>query len=214
MLKKQLAFYIWISSILTSLWWLADSNITTNMKNFWFKQWFSLWLRWDATGEWIEPQTGGTGLFRRIKRSLNGISKQVTKLNCHRWFYKWSSKDSSSWRIEKVDAGLRSIGLFSWVSQSVESCTEDAVKPSIFVDAVTTCRLQMLRNLNGTESSLTKQYFYSSIREVQSYNNSFTESRCLIVRTNIITKYNSIPLVRKVNPDLTDYVWIKHWMEF
>jgi hypothetical protein len=26
------------------------------------------------------------------------------------------------------------------------------------------------------------------------------------VWTNIITKYNSIPLVRKVNPDLTDYV--------
>jgi hypothetical protein len=25
------------------------------------------------------------------------------------------------------------------------------------------------------------------------------------VWTNIITKYNSIPLVRKVNPDLTDY---------
>jgi hypothetical protein len=28
----------------------------------------------------------------------------------------------------------------------------------------------------------------------------------LIKWTNIITKYNSIPLVRKVNPDLTDYV--------
>jgi hypothetical protein len=36
--------------------------------------------------------------------------------------------------------------------------------------------------------------------------NSFTKVGADKVWTNIITKYNSIPLVRKVNPDLTDYV--------
>jgi hypothetical protein len=36
--------------------------------------------------------------------------------------------------------------------------------------------------------------------------NSFRKVGADIVWSNIITKYNSIPLVKKVNPDLTDYV--------
>jgi hypothetical protein len=35
--------------------------------------------------------------------------------------------------------------------------------------------------------------------------NSFAKVGADKVWTNIITKYNNIPLVRKVNPDLTDY---------
>ena len=35
--------------------------------------------------------------------------------------------------------------------------------------------------------------------------NSFAKVGADKVWTNIITKYNSIPLVKKVNPDLTDY---------
>jgi hypothetical protein len=35
--------------------------------------------------------------------------------------------------------------------------------------------------------------------------NSFSKVGADKVWTNIITKYNSIPLVNKVNPDLTDY---------
>jgi len=36
--------------------------------------------------------------------------------------------------------------------------------------------------------------------------NSFTKVGADKVWSNIITKYNSLPLVTKVNPDLTDYV--------
>ena len=36
--------------------------------------------------------------------------------------------------------------------------------------------------------------------------NSFSKVGADKVWTNIINKYNSIPLVKKVNPDLTDYV--------
>jgi hypothetical protein len=36
--------------------------------------------------------------------------------------------------------------------------------------------------------------------------NSFTKVDADKVWSNIINKYNSFPLVRKVNPDLTDYV--------
>jgi len=35
--------------------------------------------------------------------------------------------------------------------------------------------------------------------------NSFTKVGADKVWANIITKYNSVPLVKKVNPDLTDY---------
>jgi hypothetical protein len=36
--------------------------------------------------------------------------------------------------------------------------------------------------------------------------NSFSKVGADKIWTNIITRYNSIPLVRKVNPDLNDYV--------
>ena len=39
--------------------------------------------------------------------------------------------------------------------------------------------------------------------------NSFAKVGADKVWTNIITKYNSIPLVKKVNPDLTDYTTTK-----
>ena len=90
---------------------------------------------------------------------------------------------------------------------------EDAVKEAtpIFVDAVKQMTFNDAKNiLMGNESSATTYLqnttstaLYSKFNPV--IKKSFAKVGADKVWTNIITKYNSIPLVTKVNPDLTDY---------
>ena len=90
---------------------------------------------------------------------------------------------------------------------------EDAVKEAtpIFVDAVKQMTFNDAKNiLMGNESSATtylqnttSNALYAKFNPV--IKNSFAKVGADKVWTNIITKYNSIPLVKKVNPDLTDY---------
>ena len=168
------------------------------------------------------PQTDGTGLLNisgGLKEALNnGISKQVTKLTATDGFYKNEAvKILLPEELRKVDAGLRSIGLSSLadeVLRVLNRAAEEAVKEAtpIFVDAVTKMSFADARRiLMGSESSATNYLqnststaLYGKFNPV--IKNSFTKVGAYKVWTNIITKYNSIPLVRKVNPDLTDYV--------
>ena len=90
---------------------------------------------------------------------------------------------------------------------------EDAVKEStpIFVDAIRGMTFTDAKNiLLGDERSATTYLqnststaLYGKFNPV--IKNSFAKVGADKVWTNIITKYNSIPLVKKVNPDLTDY---------
>jgi hypothetical protein len=168
------------------------------------------------------PQTDGAGLITisgGLKEALNnGISKQVTKLTATDGFYKNEAvKILLPEELRKVDAGLRSIGLSSLADEGLKvlnRAAEDAVKEAtpIFVDAVTKMSFADARGiLMGSESSATNYLqnststaLYAKFNPV--IKNSFTKVGAYKVWTNIITKYNSIPLVRKVNPDLTDYV--------
>ena len=91
---------------------------------------------------------------------------------------------------------------------------EDAVKEAtpIFVDAVRNMSFADARGiLMGSQNSATSYLqnststaLYGKFNPV--IKNSFTKVGADKVWANIITKYNSIPLVNKVNPDLTDYV--------
>jgi hypothetical protein len=119
--------------------------------------------------------------------------------------------------LRKVDAGLRRIGLSSLADEGLKvlnRAAEDAVKEAtpIFVDAVRNMTFMDAKTiLMGNESSATNYLqnststaLYGKFNPV--IKNSFTKVGADKVWTNIITKYNSIPLVNKVNPDLTDYV--------
>jgi len=168
------------------------------------------------------PQTDGTGFLDisgGLKEALNnGISKQVTKLTATDGFYKNEAvKILLPEELRKVDAGLRSIGLSSLADEGLRvlnRAAEDAVKEAtpIFVDAVTSMSFADARGiLMGNESAATSYLqnststaLYGKFNPV--IKNSFTKVGADKVWTNIITKYNSIPLVNKVNPDLTDYV--------
>ena len=95
----------------------------------------------------------------------------------------------------------------------INRAAEDAVKEAtpIFVDAVKQMTFNDAKNiLMGNESSATTYLqnttstaLYGKFNPV--IKNSFAKVGADKVWTNIITKYNSIPLVKKVNPDLTDY---------
>ena len=168
------------------------------------------------------PQTqgiGGVDIAGGLKEALNnGISKQVTKLTATDGFYRNEAvKILLPEELRKVDAGLRRIGLSSLADEGLKvlnRVAEDAVKEAtpIFVDAVRNMTFMDAKTiLMGNESSATNYLqnststaLYGKFNPV--IKNSFTKVGADKVWTNIITKYNSIPLVNKVNPDLTDYV--------
>lgn len=160
----------------------------------------------------------GLDIAGGLKEALNnGISKQVSKLTALDGFYKNENvKILLPEELQKVDRALRTIGLSSLADNGIKMlnrAAEDAVKEStpIFVDAVKSMSFSDARNiLLGNESAATTYLqtttttpLYAKFNPV--IKNSFAKVGADKVWTNIITKYNSIPLVRKVNPDLTDY---------
>lgn len=168
------------------------------------------------------PQTQGMGLVDisgGLKEALNnGISKQVTKLTATDGFYKNEAvKILLPEELRKVDTGLRRIGLSALADEGLKvlnRAAEDAVKEAtpIFVDAVRNMSFADAKGiLMGNESSATNYLqnststaLYGKFNPV--IKNSFSKVGADKVWSNIITRYNSIPLVNKVNPDLTDYV--------
>nr|WP_309755664.1 DUF4197 domain-containing protein [Flavobacterium sp.] len=168
------------------------------------------------------PQTqgiGGLDIAGGLKEALNnGISKQVSKLTATDGFFRNEAvKILLPEELRKVDAGLRRIGLSSLADEGLKvlnRAAEDAVKEAtpIFVDAVRNMTFNDARTiLMGNQSSATTYLQNSTTTALYGkfnpvIKNSFTKVGADKVWSNIITKYNSIPLVNKVNPDLTDYV--------
>jgi len=168
------------------------------------------------------PQTqgiGGIDISAGLKEALNnGISKQVIKLTATDGFYKNEAvKILLPEELRKVDAGLRKIGLSSLADEGLKvlnRAAEDAVKEAtpIFVNAVvnmsfTDAKTILMGNENSATMYLqntTSTALYGKFNPV--IKNSFTKVGADKVWANIITKYNLIPFVQKVNPDLTDYV--------
>lgn len=168
------------------------------------------------------PQTQGLGLIDisgGLKEALNnGITKQVTKLTATDGFYKNEAvKILLPDELKKVDSALRKIGLSSLADEGLKvmnRAAEDAVKEAIpvFVDAVkgmsfTDARTILMGNQDSATSYLqnnTSTALYGKFSPI--IKSSFTKVGADKVWTTIITKYNAIPLVKKVNPDLTDYV--------
>jgi hypothetical protein len=168
------------------------------------------------------PQTESLGMIDisgGLKEALNnGISKQVTKLTATDGFYKNEAvKILLPEELRKVDSRLRQIGLSSLADEGLKvlnRAAEDAVKEAtpIFVDAVKNMSFADAKGiLMGNERSATTYLQNSTSTDLYGkfnpvIKNSFNKVGADKVWTSIITKYNSIPFVSKVNPDLTDYV--------
>jgi hypothetical protein len=163
-------------------------------------------------------EQGNIDIAGGLKEALNnGITKQVTKLTATDGFYKNQMvKILLPEELQKVDSGLRKIGLGSLADEGLKAINrtaEDAVKEAtpIFVDAIRGMNFTDAKNiLMGNESAATSYLqtststaLYSKFNPV--IKNSFSKVGADKVWTNIINKYNAIPFVKKVNPDLTDY---------
>ncbi len=172
----------------------------------------------------VSQSSGGSVLSQDqigngLKEALNkGISNQVSKLTSTDGFFKNELvKILLPEELQKVDKGLRKIGLSSLADEGIKvlnRAAEDAVKTStpIFVNAVKEITFTDAKNiLLGSENAATSYLqgktntaLYSKFNPV--IKNSFDKVGADKVWSNLITKYNSIPFVSKVNPDLTDYV--------
>ncbi len=153
-----------------------------------------------------------------LKEALNnGISKQVVKLTALDGFYKNEMvKILMPEELQKVDQTLRKVGLSSLADDGIKMlnrAAEDAVKEAtpIFVDAVKKMTITDAKNiLMGNESAATTYLQSSTSTALYAKFNpviktSFAKVGADKIWNQIITKYNSLPLVKKINPDLTDY---------
>jgi hypothetical protein len=161
---------------------------------------------------------GALDISNGLKEALNnGIAKQVSKLTAVDGFYKNEAvKILLPDELQKVDKTLRKMGLSSLADKGLlllNRAAEDAVKEStpIFVDAVKNMSFTDAKSiLMGNENSATT-YLQSTTTTTlyEKFNpiikNSFAKVGADRVWASIIKKYNSIPLVQKVNPDVTDY---------
>lgn len=153
-----------------------------------------------------------------LKEALNkGIEKQVSKLTATDGFYKNNLvKILLPEELQKIDKALRRAGMSSLANKGLlmlNRAAEDAVKEStpIFVDAVKNMSFSDAKNiLMGNESAATTYLqttttspLYAKFNPV--IKNSFAKVGADKVWASIIKKYNSLPGVKKVNPDLTDY---------
>ncbi|SMC61655.1 DUF4197 domain-containing protein [Cellulophaga tyrosinoxydans] len=168
------------------------------------------------------PQGGVIGndqIASGLREALNfGIEKQVTKLTQTDGFFKNEMvKILLPEELQKVDNTLRKMGLSNLADEGLKvlnRAAEDAVQEAtpIFVNAVKGITFNDAKQiLLGSDDAATN--YLKSTTETQLYasfnpviKNSFEKVGADQVWNNLITKYNDIPFVTKVNPDLTDYV--------
>jgi hypothetical protein len=163
-------------------------------------------------------QTNGLDINAGLKEALNnGISKQVSKLTATDGFFKNEMvKILLPEELQKVDSALRKVGMSSLADEGLKvlnRAAEDAVKEAtpIFVDAVKNMSFTDAKNILMGNNSAATTYLQNSTSTAlyAKFNpvikNSFAKVGADKVWSSIITKYNSLPLVKDVNPDLTDY---------
>lgn len=160
-----------------------------------------------------------TEIASGLRQALdNGIDKQVTKLTEENGFYSNELvRIGLPAELQKVDKTLRDVGLDALADEGLKvlnRAAEDAVKEAtpIFVNAVREITFADARNiLLGNDTAATA--YLNEKTELELYGkfnpvitNSLDRVGATRVWTNIIEKYNALPLTSNVNPDLADYV--------
>ncbi len=168
------------------------------------------------------PQAGGLDnatIASGLREALDtGIEKQVSKLAQKNGF-----NDNTTVKIllppelQKVDKTLRGIGLGSLADEGLKvlnRAAENAVGEAtpIFVDAVKGITFADARTiLLGADNSATtylksrtNDQLYTKFEPV--IQQSFQKVGADKIWSNLISRYNQLPLTTDVNTDLTDYV--------
>lgn len=173
-----------------------------------------------VASEYASGNTGTTlNIAGGLKEALNnGIAKQVTQLTKTDGFYNNNLvRISIPEELKVVEQALRNIGLGSLADKGIKAlntAASDAVKEAtpIFISAVSSLTFSDAKAiLMGSQDAATQylqrttsQALYQKFFPV--VKNSFSKVGADEIWREIITKYNAIPLVNPVNPDLNDYV--------
>jgi hypothetical protein len=154
-----------------------------------------------------------------LREALNiGIDKQVSKLTVTDGFYNNALvKILLPQELKKVDKTLRDIGLGRMADEGLRvlnRAAETAVGEAtpIFIDAVKGITFVDAKNILLGNDDAATQYLsrktqtalYAKFSPI--IRSSFEKVGADVIWNNLITRYNSIPLTKKVNPNLTDYV--------
>jgi hypothetical protein len=167
----------------------------------------------------VSKTTGGVDIGAGLKEALNkGVEKQVTKLTAMDGFYKNEAvKILVPDELQKVDNALRKMGMGKLADDGIKSlnrAAEEAVKEStpIFVSAIKNMSITDAKNiLLGNDSAATSYLKTTTTTPLYGKFNPVVKANLSKVGADkiwaeIIKKYNSLPLVSKVNPDINDYV--------
>ncbi len=122
--------------------------------------------------------------------------------------------------IQKVESKLRSIGLGSEVDKFILTLNrgaEDAAKEAkpIFINAIKQMTVQdawgILKGADNAATEYLKKTTSGALREKFQpvISNSLNKVEATKYYSQIVTQYNKIPLVEKINPDLNDYATTK-----
>ena len=168
------------------------------------------------------PQQGtitNTEIAGGLKQALNkGIDLQVSKLTEEGGFFRNELvRITLPPELQKVDRTLRDVGLDALADEGLmvlNRAAEEAVKEAtpIFVNAVQEITFADARNiLLGSDTAATAYLSYKTSEELYSkFNPVIKESLDKVGATqiwsNLIQRYNALPLTSSVNPDLPDYV--------
>lgn len=168
------------------------------------------------------PQSGSLGndeIANGLKEALNfGIDKQVSKLSSDGGFFKNElTKILLPEELKKVDKTLRNVGLGKLADEGLKilnSAAEDAVGEAtpIFVDAIKNMSFADAKGILLGEDNAATTYLQEQTNEklYAKFNpiieQSFKKVGADQIWSNLITKYNTLPLTNDVNPDLTQYV--------
>ena len=170
------------------------------------------------------PQEGGYGISNAeisggLKQALQkGIDTRVAELSEEGGFFRNELvRITLPPELQKVDQTLRDVGLDALADEGLQvlnRAAEDAVKEAtpIFVNAVREMTFTDARNIllgddrAATEylSAKTSEELYTRFNPV--IENSLDRVGANQVWSNIIDRYNRLPLTGSVNPDLPDYV--------
>lgn len=163
--------------------------------------------------------TGNTDIAAGLKEALNkGVEKQVSKLTAVDGFYKNEAvKILMPGELQKVDKTLRKVGMGNLADEGVKSlnrAAEDAVKEAtpVFVAAIKNMSIADAKNTllgkndaatNYLQTTTSSELYKKFLPIVQQ---SIGKVGADKIWNSIISKYNNMPLVSKVNPDINDYV--------
>ncbi|SMO32471.1 DUF4197 domain-containing protein [Solitalea koreensis] len=173
----------------------------------------------DVLTQVATQQSGELDISAGLKQALNqGVDKAIAQVSVTDGFLKNQAiKVLLPPELQQVESKMRAVGMGSLVDDGLKllnRAAEDAsskAKP-IFVGAVKQMTFQDATSILMGEKNAATQYLKktTSTPLYQAFSpvikGSLDSVGATKMWTQIITKYNKIPFVAKVNPNLTDYV--------